>query len=185
MSPPLFLSSPTVPVSFSCSSPKSGVTPVTAPHPPLSHSEFPRGHKQTSQLEPLCFESQFLSGVKYVPPNNSPQGNKHTHIHAHTRNVEPRDWILSRRHRNTELKIQQITCVFVNTDPTWSMTYCYMKYTGDCTSIAWYTGMEKSIFAQHQTKSEFFWTLFYPGLISMFSQQWNYQISGCYRGKNV
>lgn len=35
-----------------------------------------------------------------------------------------------------KLKIEQITRVFVNTDPTWSMTYCYMKYTGDCTGIA-------------------------------------------------
>lgn len=57
-----------------------------------------------------------------------------------------------------------------------------MKHTGDCTGIAWHTGMEKSIFAQHQnTPHPNFLILFYPDVISMFNQQQNYQMSGCYK----
>lgn len=74
--------------------------------------------------------------------------------------------------QNTEL-MRSWSHIFVETDPTRSMTYCYMKQTGDCTSIAWYTAMEKSIFAQHQKPHpNFFFILFYPDGISTSSQQW-------------
>lgn len=140
-----FTYSPSI-IQFSWSSSKTGVTHLTVPSP-------------TGVTKWLCQGTQtnlttgsFVLWVKVSVRCNSWNMSllttgKQTHMKCGATWLE-----LVSQTQNTELKLQQITRVFVNTDPTWSMTYCYMKYTGDCTGIAWYTSRERSIFAQHQKK---------------------------------
>lgn len=85
-------------------------------------------------LNPSFCQVQLL---RYLPSYNREKTRKY---------VEPRN-------QRKKLKKQQITCVFVNTDPTWSLTYCYIKYTGDWAGIAWHTGMERAYL--HSTKIKF------------------------------
>lgn len=147
VSPPLSFPSPTVLVSFSRPSYKTGATPLSVPSPTGVTKWIYQGTR--TNLTTGNFVLWVPVSVRCNSSNMSLlTTGKQTHMKCGATWLE-----LVLQTQNTELKIQQLTRVFVNTDPTWSMTYCYMKYTGDWTGIAWYTGMEKSIFAQHPKKN--------------------------------